>query len=440
MKSINWRMLLPVTGLITACLLSTGFFLYRNYDGFDSKPIDFIIFASAYKKFSGSNELYKRGGDYPTLYGPSAAIYKFPPPFLFSVAPAVHLPGYINGHFIVRMLLSICYLASLLLLFLYLKDFFLLEGDRLFYFGSLYLITSCWFMPYFESIRWFLFEIPLLLFFVLAFMVWQKEIKLSFSGGLLIGYGAAAKIYPAFMALFFIVRRDGKGLAGVVTGVLASFLLSIILFGWKEHVFYAKEILPTLLNEPVIQKHVNLNLERFFYSIGIWPEINGSLFKSVRLAVLGCLLLAFFRYREAMTRNAILLCSTLISSMYFCFPNYWPQYQIFLIIPAGFLMGIYISHNRPLMLIVLALVLFPLFFSEWAWRDILAEQILSRDLDKDALSMIIEQYGVNSSIWNASPMAYISYFLYEIRSLTTAAIFIMVLEQVRRAKQQAGIC
>jgi hypothetical protein len=87
--------------------------------------------------------------------------------------------------------------------------------------------------------QWNLF---LLLLFVLAWYADRHDRPMT--AGTLVGVAAAVKIFPAFLGLYFLMRRKWDAVAGCFFGfVMANFATGILL-GWQSYVDYVKVVLP----------------------------------------------------------------------------------------------------------------------------------------------------------------------------------------------------
>src|SRR5690606_6027170 len=137
MSGSNKTYKLPKIFLIIVLLFSCAVFTYRVYSHYYQMPIDYLIFLKTAKDFQETGKLYQRVENYPEQYGPSAAIYKFPPPFQLAFVPLAKLPQEINQLSLLKPLLIGMYLLSLLLLYRYIAGNYLAAGEQRFYFGAL---------------------------------------------------------------------------------------------------------------------------------------------------------------------------------------------------------------------------------------------------------------------------------------------------------------
>lgn len=417
--------------LLCIALVSSATFVYRLQENFYETPLDFLIFLKAAKNYQLTGELYQRAENYQDKYHPSAAIFKFPPPFELALLPLTQVPRDIDLLLILKSLLTGMYFLSIVLVFLHLKKTLGLAPEKQVTLASLMAITSFWFMPYFESIRWLLTEIPLLLLFVVSFLLLQGEKKSSFVSGALLAYASCIKIYPVFMAVILLLKKSKAALIGFFIGATAVMALSLAVFGIQEHLFYFGNILPVLLGEEVTSKWVNLNLEKFLFITGLISEINGHAFQVIRFLTLLALALVVIRNREALHQQPFLAFSLLISTMFFCFPNYWPQYQIYLIIPLSYLYGCYIRQNHTRLLGMTLLLAAILCVPDTLSDHIAAVEIPWRGVDPVQLQKTAMEQGSGITFFKELPLSWAGYYLYECRSLVPLLLWFLLLREVR---------
>jgi hypothetical protein len=408
----------------------------RNQRNFYQTPIDFLIFLRAGETYKESGQLYERSDNYAEHYHPSAAIYKFPPAFELMITPLTHLPADMNAQVFMRLLLTAMYVLSLLLLFFYLQRHLKLKGLQTFYFASALTIIACWLMPFFESIRWLLTEIPLLLLFIASFLLCTKNRFAAASSGALMAYAASAKIYPVFLFAYHLylslLQKKWAALWGFIAGLIVSLAAALYFYGLAEHLFYLKNILPVLLQEPVTDKWVNLNLEKFLFITGFIPEVSGHIFSITRPIFVGGLLAVLFIYRASAQKHQLLFFSFFITTMFFCFPNYWPQYQVFLIIPIAYLLADAIKHHDRLTLGLLLLTTVPLFIPDLLWRSVLDWDAMRHGLDVEVIGRESYLHGTGITLLKYSPRTWLIYYLYEYRAITPVVLWAMLLLQIRK--------
>jgi hypothetical protein len=84
----------------------------------------------------------------------------------------------------------------------------------------------------------------ILLLFLLTLACWLYIGQRRFMAGLLVGLAAGLKIFPIVYLLLFLRKRDWRAFAGGVLASLASFAVSILLFGWELNRIYLAQVLP----------------------------------------------------------------------------------------------------------------------------------------------------------------------------------------------------
>jgi hypothetical protein len=430
MSKIKSRSKFLILILLAASVASIVTFSHRNQRTLYQTPIDFLIFLHAGESYKESGQLYLRSENYADAYHPSAAIYKFPPAFQLIIKPFLYLPEDGSSQVFMRLLFTGIYILSLCLLFFYIRHHFKLKGLQLFYFATTLGIVSCWFMPFFESVRWLLAEIPLLLIFVLSFILLSKPRLPAAISGALMAFAACIKIYPAFLFAYHLLQKKRAAYAGFIIGLGITLAISVMLFGIAEHIFYIKNILPVLLHEPITEKWVNLNLEKFLFITGFIPEVTGKVFTITRILFVSGMLGIVFIYRAIAQKNELMFFAFFITTMFFCFPNYWPQYQIFLIIPIAYLAANAIKHHDRTTLTLLFLAISPLFIPDLLWQQVLAWDALRHGLDIEIIGRESYLNGAGITLLKYSPCTWAVYYLYEYRAVTPVILWILQALQI----------
>ncbi|HTU93558.1 MAG TPA: glycosyltransferase family 87 protein [Gemmataceae bacterium] len=65
-------------------------------------------------------------------------------------------------------------------------------------------------------------------------------------GGIAIGLAALIKLYPMFLAVYFLFRKQWKGLAACCGTFAIGTVITIAVFDWHDHVYYVMNVLPSL--------------------------------------------------------------------------------------------------------------------------------------------------------------------------------------------------
>lgn len=83
--------------------------------------------------------------------------------------------------------------------------------------------------------------------------------------GALLGLATAVKIFPAFLFVYFLVRREWKAVAAGCICLLVVTLLTAAVVGWETYPYYVRHVLPRI--EPYQSSWENLSL------IGLWRKL-----------------------------------------------------------------------------------------------------------------------------------------------------------------------
>ncbi len=85
------------------------------------------------------------------------------------------------------------------------------------------------------------------LLFLLVLAFWSLSEKREFASGFLCGTAFALKLYGAPFALYFAAKQRWKPLAGMIAGSAILIAVSIGIFGWRDNLYFASQILPRAL-------------------------------------------------------------------------------------------------------------------------------------------------------------------------------------------------
>lgn len=89
-------------------------------------------------------------------------------------------------------------------------------------------------------------QVSLAMLFLLASALWFLERGKDTAAGVLVALGAAVKLTPAILILFFIAaRRYRAAVASIVAGA-AAIVVSVAGAGWENHVVFVRDFLPAL--------------------------------------------------------------------------------------------------------------------------------------------------------------------------------------------------
>lgn len=156
------------------------------------------------------------------------------------------------------------------------------------------------------------------LLFLIVAACWAYLQGFRVVAGMLVAIAAACKIFPVFFFVFFLRRRDWRGLAGGLIAGMAAACISVAVFGWNVHRTYLQEIMPWTLHGEAMPPYVPVAsfsgiLHRLFLSEPQWnphPWYSSPLCYALLLPALQMLVVApailLIRRRES-TRGRMLL-------------------------------------------------------------------------------------------------------------------------------------
>ncbi|MCB1616104.1 MAG: DUF2029 domain-containing protein [Pseudomonadales bacterium] len=438
-RSVSAAQKLLLCLLMLVCLLaaiSFGVRVASEYRG--GLPVDMLIFRKAALDFWQTGELYDRPENVPHEkyiehpYEPGAPIYKFPPAFQLALAPWVKnnavKPGTLFAW--LRSIMIVLYALSVFLMLNYFyRMYFSRKAAGAYsglwaarYFILPAFIGACIFYPFFNAYQALVAEIPLLFLFLLFFLLMDKRPSMA---GFFLAYSSLIKIYPAFIGLVLLYTKNRRAIiSSIVSGLLiAGFCFYY--FGFTENMFYLQEILPALLKEPVIVENKNLSLESWLVFHGFREQITGSVFQSVRLLALLYLAWQFYCLSTVKANRAVVFSLTL-SVLLLCLPNYWVQYQLFLLFPLFHLLAVSVSVNNP-RLTSMVLVCFVCFVPDVSWYGKLAS--LSPSLQQvpvEQLARLAIENGQAWLFWHYSKPAWVIYCIVEVRPFIPILILILL--------------
>jgi hypothetical protein len=85
------------------------------------------------------------------------------------------------------------------------------------------------------------------LLFLLTLAYYLLQLNLSSTSGFLSGITFGLKLYAGPLLLYFAAKKNWKALVGMSLSLLLVAAISIGLFGWKDSVYYATQVLPRSL-------------------------------------------------------------------------------------------------------------------------------------------------------------------------------------------------
>jgi hypothetical protein len=88
----------------------------------------------------------------------------------------------------------------------------------------------------------------ILLFFLLTLAMWYLQEKQSAAAGAICGAVFALKLYGAPFLLYFVAKRNWKGVVGMIGAVLLAGGIATGMFGWHDVHYFLREILPRAID------------------------------------------------------------------------------------------------------------------------------------------------------------------------------------------------
>jgi hypothetical protein len=85
------------------------------------------------------------------------------------------------------------------------------------------------------------------LVFLLTLAFYSLHQQRAAAGGFILGIVFGLKLYGGPFLIYFAAKRNWKAVAGMLTALVFAGLVAIEMFGWKDVVFYATQILPRSL-------------------------------------------------------------------------------------------------------------------------------------------------------------------------------------------------
>ncbi len=192
---------------------------------------------------------------------PSGYIY---PPFLAVVLrPITHL-SYHRANQAWFLLNTLLFAGTVLLLASWRR-----RGVGLLATGGI-LFASLGFHPTFRAFQ--CGQVSLLILFLLTAAFWLLERDRDPAAGAMVGVAAALKLTPAILILFFLAARRYRAAAGSLAAGAAALLVSVAGAGWRNHLFFAGEMLPALSRGAAT--FANQSLPGFLARIGTGATMN----------------------------------------------------------------------------------------------------------------------------------------------------------------------
>ncbi len=314
--------------------LIVGFFvaylaLYLREKGLvDSVATDFsALFVGARRFFTQGGPLYDLEAIRSNSFGD---VFKYPPFFALVLFPLVRVPTLAALQLWQELGLVSIVVAAVLLARLY-----RFERSQWLWGGLAFLLLA-W-RPIWDSIGYG--QVDPLLFLLLVGVLYALKRGHGEVAGLLLALCTMLKLYPAFLVLFLLLRREWRALGAFAVGLVALNGLSVLLLGWPVHATYLREVLPISGGGTAWIENQTLNgfLNRLVTDrLALSPVTNARADK-IALAAGAAFTLAsaWFVYRHGKkdTPGYDLGFSLLATTMLLVLPAAWVHYQVLLLLP-----------------------------------------------------------------------------------------------------------
>ena len=397
--------------------------------GLPEQRFDVEIYYYAIDRFNNLGILYHRAdGALATiefLFRPSSPIYKFPPLYLAWVVPLHHWFNIDNFYIVYCLWQLLFYLLSAVLLVLILKPYASLK--------FLAMVTALIFIlsfPFYEAMRATSVELLILCALLITYLTSDRFPRCA---GILLAYIGMIKIYPAFMLLYFIARKQWKVIDGCIYGGLFFLLLSVALFGLQENFYYLTTVLPVLMNEPISLQGDNMNLIAGFKDY-IGEENIRPLFLVLRTIVLCILAIVCLHKRLATKESHLLLFVFFMIIMQLLLPNYGYNYQVYLQVPAVVSLALF-WRRKHYLLCAFSAVLALFLTQNPEWIHLTASRFIEflahnssvfQSQPLEYWEALFNEKGI-AVLLEISPLAYRLYWLINVQCLLLPAYFCLIL-------------
>ncbi len=319
---------------VVFALLIVGFYisyltLYLREKGLvESVATDFAAL------FGGARRLFVQGAPLYDLEAirnnPFGDVYKYPPFFALVLFPLVRLPTLTALELWQEINLVFVVVAALLLARLY-----RFERSPWLWAGLAFLLLS-W-RAIWDSIGYG--QADLLLFLPLVGALYALRRGRGEVAGLLLALCTLLKLYPAFLVLFLLLRREWRGLAGYAVGMAGLSGLSVLLLGWPVHAVYLRDVLPISGGGTAWIENQTLNgfFNRLFTDRLALSPVTSPRADHLALAVGALFVLAaawfVYRYGQKGAAGYDLGFSLLVTTMLLVIPSAWVHYEVLLLLP-----------------------------------------------------------------------------------------------------------
>lgn len=399
-------------------LVSIAIFIARVVEIMeDGSRKDLHIFIAHAHHYLETGELYARSDDL-SIWQPSGGIYKFPPAYQWMIVPL--LQAGMSDKALIKTTA-----AGLVIIYLAALAFFgrLVIKQGLSLSTSIVICSSLlWMTPFFSAFRELAAEI--LVFFLLSLFFYLYMKNRWANCGVLLAMAVHIKIYPVFLLLYFLLVRRWKVIAGFMSGFLVIAILSILYFGMDENLYYFKTILPVLLTEEHYHHFQNLTLEFWLLNHQIISNMNGATHGVIRAILLIAIVAIAASDKQRTPQKQLLCLGTLCAGILVWITNYWPQYQILLLIPFTLLCSEAILHRKIWLMFILGITGISLVLSHEGLMTLLQYQIARGAIDQAALSALGDSIPISAALFEVSLAGWIYYWLLQLNVFLPHILFV----------------
>ena len=203
----------------------------------------------------------------------------------------------------------------------------------------------------------------------LILFIWLLHRRHDLWAGGALGMCVMLKVYPAFLLAFLVFRRRWRALVGCAATMVAIQLLTILLFGMRDNMFFLFELLPHLLREAPLSTTVNLSPGRFMQTLmGVDPAFAKQITRFLSAPLLALSLWIAYRTPSESSRPSELAIelTPFLALMLLTMPNSWVSYQLLLLVPFLSLLATALADTRaarsPWVVAALVSYVFTLFY------------------------------------------------------------------------------
>lgn len=210
---------------------------------------------------------------------------------------------------------------------------------------ALVALTLLW-LPLRDSIvgQW---DAILLLLLVLAFIGLRRDMPPLV--GAAIALAGIIKLYPLYLALFLLWKRDWRALGWLAASLAVLMAVGAFVVGWGTTVLYVRQVLPQIGGSTSYTENQSLLalFMRIFRVAGPHgPRV--ALLTAVSLSLVTLPLCWRLRGRASRTSSRYAIDFSLtISAMLLAIPAAWQHYEVLLLLPVGVLLATLATSSPP---------------------------------------------------------------------------------------------